>query len=84
MRGDDFGKVDTSKGYMRAAAKTLYLREMIESYAMKLRREQGDPAFPVYLVMDSRDSHNRTYPLDQMAAANVVKIWLPAYSSHFL
>jgi hypothetical protein len=73
-----------SKGNMRAAAMAVYLREVIEPYTMKLRRERGDPTLPVYVVMDNHDMHNRKPVLDQMTALNIISIWLPPHSSHFL
>jgi hypothetical protein len=84
MMRQQFGTFETSKGYVTAAAMGAYLREVIEPYAEKLRRERADPVLPIYLLMDNHESHNRQALLDQMSSAKIVPIWLPAHSSHFL
>lgn len=80
----EFATFQTQKGYMTTAAMEVYLRDVIEPYAVKLRRKQGDPTIPIYLIMDNHDSHNRACVLQQMASVNIVPIWLPPHSSHFL
>ena len=69
------------KGRQTLASFTNYARSTLAEYVAQVRKELLDEMAEVYLIMDNATVHNIPDVLEEL---EIVPIWLPPRSSHFL